>query len=133
MGKAVKRPERQLHYLRGVPTGTADITELSVTLPYTPATYAFTFQQRTEMIKARDPNIKSLEDSDHAIFRRYLTEKTLCFHWEHQTVNTLQEKNSFFVRILHTNKYRSAVSAESRIFSVQPSSVLQMVNGKIFL
>jgi hypothetical protein len=57
MGKAAKRPGRQLHYFRGVPTGTAEITELSVTSPSTLATYAFTFQQRTEMLKARDRNI----------------------------------------------------------------------------
>lgn len=57
MGKAAKRPGKQVHYLRGVPTGTAEITELSVTSPSTPATFAFTFQHRTEMLKARDRNI----------------------------------------------------------------------------
>ena len=27
------------------------------------------------------------------IYSWHLTEKTLCFHWEHQMVSTLQEKN----------------------------------------
>jgi hypothetical protein len=57
MGKVAKRPGRQLHYLRGVPTGTAEITEFSVTSPSTPATYARTFQQKIEMLKARERNI----------------------------------------------------------------------------
>jgi hypothetical protein len=57
MGKAAKRPGRQLHYLRGVSTGTVEVNELSVTSPSTPATYAFPFQQRTEMLNARDRNI----------------------------------------------------------------------------
>jgi hypothetical protein len=57
MGKAAKRPGRQTHYLRGVPTGTAEVTELNITSASRPATYAVTFQQKTEMLKARDLNI----------------------------------------------------------------------------